>query len=157
MTEEGTAMTDYTTMTDAELQQILADVSVEVNRRALLVAIPDQIADLNADYLAAEGTAEGEPWRQPTGSHDAYPLDWIVTHNEGEWRSLVSGNVWEPGVSGWAVEGGGDWPMWVQPTGGHDAYQIGAQVTHLDIHWTSDVDANVWEPGVYGWTDTEEE
>ena len=43
-------------------------------------------------------------WVQPTGGHDAYPLDAIVMHNGQKWRSTVANNVWEPGVYGWAVE-----------------------------------------------------
>jgi len=44
-----------------------------------------------------------EPWVQPTGGHDAYALDAIVTHNGQVWRSTVANNVWEPGVYGWTV------------------------------------------------------
>lgn len=146
-------MTDYTALTDAELQAMEADVAAEIDRRYTLASAPNQMNELNAEYLSATGIEAGEEWRQPTGAHDAYPLDWVVMHNSGTWRSLVAGNVWEPGVSGWAVEGGGEWPMWVAPTGGHDAYASGSKVSHVDKHWTSDVDANVWEPGVFGWTE----
>lgn len=37
-----------------------------------------------------------DPWVQPTGSHDAYPLDALVTHNGQTWRSTHAANVWEP-------------------------------------------------------------
>lgn len=37
------------------------------------------------------------PWVQPTGAHDAYPVDIIVRHNDLCWKSLVAANVWEPG------------------------------------------------------------
>lgn len=47
----------------------------------------------------------GEPgeipeWVQPTGAHDAYAKGDLVRHNEKVWRSLVDGNVWEPGTAG---------------------------------------------------------
>ena len=43
-------------------------------------------------------------WVQPTGAHDAYPLNAEVTHNGQNWRNTGSNaNVWEPGVFGWIV------------------------------------------------------
>lgn len=42
-------------------------------------------------------------WVQPTGAHDAYAIDFIVTHNGHTWKSTVSTNVWEPGVYGWVM------------------------------------------------------
>lgn len=41
-------------------------------------------------------------WRQPAGAHDAYEKGYKVSHNEKHWISDVDGNVWEPGVYGWA-------------------------------------------------------
>jgi len=143
-------MTDYTTWTTEALQAEIALMNEELTRRYYLESIPEQMSDLNKQYLDSAGTVEGEEWVQPAGAHDAYPLDWVVTHNGSSWASLMDANVWEPGVSGWAPEGQGEWPMWVQPTGGHDAYAIGAKVSHTDKHWQSAVDANVWEPGTAG-------
>lgn len=40
-------------------------------------------------------------WAQPTGAHDAYPLNAMVRHNGKNWRSTVAANVWAPGVYGW--------------------------------------------------------
>jgi len=150
---------DWTTYTDEQLVEASAEIHTEQERRYTLLSTQAQINALNADYLAASGVETGEPWRQPTGAHDAYPLDWVVTHNGKTWISLVASNVWEPGVSGWReqTEPGNEWPDWVQPTGAHDAYPIGAQVTHAGLRWTSDLDANVWEPGVAGWTETASE
>lgn len=50
-----------------------------------------------------EKVGEGEipGWVQPTGAHDAYPINAVVSHNGGVWRSIVDANVWEPGVYGW--------------------------------------------------------
>ena len=45
-----------------------------------------------------------EPWVQPTGAQDAYPLGAQVTHNGQTWENNGSdANVWEPGVFGWVV------------------------------------------------------
>jgi hypothetical protein len=138
---------DWSSMTDEEIGAELDAGHAEQTKRRDLEAIPEQMDALNKAYLDREGTVEGEPWRQPAGSHDAYPLDWIVTHADKTWRSLVAGNVWEPGVSGWAEEvPEGQVPAWVQPTGAHDAYNEDDQVHHNGNLWTSLVDANVWEP-----------
>ena len=40
-------------------------------------------------------------WVQPTGAHDAYPLDAMVSYNGKNWRSTVAANVWAPGTYGW--------------------------------------------------------
>ena len=42
-------------------------------------------------------------WVAPTGAHDAYPLGFVVLHNEQVWVSVVADNVWEPGVYGWEL------------------------------------------------------
>lgn len=146
-------MTDWTTLPDEEFWAEYDAVIAESNRRTTLKEAPAKQNALNESTLSAEGVAAGDPWRQPTGAHDAYPLSWVVTHNNKTWGSLVIGNVWEPGVSGWLEQAGpgNEWPDWNQPTGAHDAYPIDAKVTHNLQHWTSTVDANVWEPGVYGW------
>lgn len=39
-------------------------------------------------------------WVQPD-STNAYDAGDKVTHNGKTWRSLIDGNVWEPGVYGW--------------------------------------------------------
>ena len=41
-------------------------------------------------------------WVQPIGAHDAYEAGSKVSHNEKKWVSEADGNVWEPGVYGWA-------------------------------------------------------
>lgn len=46
-----------------------------------------------------------QPWIQPVGPEDSYPLGWQVTHNGHLWTSDVDDNVWEPGVSQWTDEG----------------------------------------------------
>lgn len=144
---------NYTILTDSELQEIFHAATEETSRRNLITAALQREPILQTGYMVALGRADGEPYVAPTGAHDAYPQGWKVTHDGKTWVSLVDGNTWEPGVSGWreVVEEGGV-PMWVQPTGAHDAYKKGDQVTHKDGVWTSDSDGNVWEPGAYGWT-----
>lgn len=106
--------------------------------------------------LASEGLEEGEPWRSPSGYHDTYPLDWVVTHNGKQWRSRVMGNAWEPGVSGWEeILAEGEIPEWRQPHAGEE-YAPGAQVAHNGHLWTNvHTGPNGWEPGVPGsqWRD----
>ncbi len=42
-------------------------------------------------------------WRQPLGSEDGYAAGAKVSHNGKHWiNSHGDGNVWEPGVFGWA-------------------------------------------------------
>lgn len=146
---EGEIM-DLTSLTDSELLTLSDDVSFERLRRTRIT----QIDSLLETGLVDEGLTQGDPWRQPTGAHDAYPLGWIVSHNGKQWESTVAGNVWEPGVSGWREHTSDEWPEWVQPTGAHDSYALGAKVSHNDARWVSNISANVWEPGVSGWTES---
>ncbi len=90
------------------------------------------------------------PWQAPTGASDAYALGAMVTYNNKRWRSLIVGNVWEPGVSGWA-DVATDIPLWLQPTGAQNAYAEGAVVRYSGHLWRSLVAANVGVPGVANW------
>lgn len=103
-------------------------------------------------FVSDEPTPESfaDPWVQPQGAHDAYALGAIVSHSGARWRSLITANVWVPGVSGWA-NADSDIPAWIQPTGAHDAYSTDAIVRHNGDIWISLIDANVWAPGVSGW------
>ena len=53
--------------------------------------------------IAPDGSSAPPMWIQPTGAHDAYALGALVTHNNQVWRSIISANVWEPGVYGWVL------------------------------------------------------
>ena len=135
---------DYTQLTDSELQEIFHAATEETSRRNLITAALQREPILQTGYLAALGRADGEEY---------VALGWKVVHDGKTWVSLIDGNTWEPGVSGWreVIEEGGI-PAWVQPTGAHDAYKTGDQVSHNGDTWTSTVDGNVWEPSAYGWT-----
>lgn len=60
--------------------------------------------------LFGPARAKGDPWIQPTGAHDAYPLSALVRHNDQLWISLIANNVWEPGGVGtsglWSPQAG---------------------------------------------------
>lgn len=87
-------MTDYTVLSDAELQAIAEGVAAEITQRQRATTIDQLIRD----SIVHTGLVEGQPWRQPTGAHDAYPKGWTVTHNGKTYESLVVGNAWEPGT-----------------------------------------------------------
>lgn len=141
-------------MTDDDLENLRQDVVAEQHRREVLSRIPAQVQQLNEEFLGKSGVTPGAPWRQPTGAHDAYPLDWQVTHGGKTWASLTPANVWEPGVSGWReVVTEPAVPQWVAPTGAHDAYDTGDQVLFDGQVWQSVIDTNTWSPTEYpaGW------
>jgi hypothetical protein len=41
-------------------------------------------------------------WVQPLGAAGAYAKGAVVSHGGALWASDIDGNVWEPGVHGWA-------------------------------------------------------
>jgi len=100
--------------------------------------------------FAEQWKPDGTTYNDAGSTVSGYPLGAIVEHNKKQWRSQIEGNVWEPGVSGWA-DVNSDVPEWIQPTGSHNAYVIDAVVRHNDKLWKSLVSSNVWEPGVSGW------
>lgn len=144
---------------DEELVRYAAAIRAEQERRRVKATAEQQVADLNAAYLAASGVEPGQEWRQPTGAHDAYPQDWEVTHDGRTWVSTTPANVWQPGVSGWreVVEEDAAPPEWVAPSGAHDAYKTGDRVTFEGAVYESVIDSNVWSPTDYpqGWKRTQ--
>lgn len=115
----------------------------ELNQKAMVEATIE---------LSKSAHADGEPWVQPTGAHDAYALEAEVTHNNKTWTSLVPFNVWEPPTS-WREIVASGYPAWVQPTGGHDAYKIGDRVSFNGKNYESLINGNTWSPTDYpaGW------
>lgn len=146
---------DIRSVSDAELRQLKRMIDGELSRRETLATAEKRAADLNAEFLAAAGVADGDVWRQPTSAVDAYPKDWTVQHNDKTWVSLIAANVWEPGLSGWReiVDESAGAPEWVQPSGSHDAYQTGDTVTFEGAEYKSLIDGNTWSPAAYpqGW------
>jgi hypothetical protein len=137
---------DWQALSDEDLHEQAAAANTEVRRRSVLASVPEQMAALNARFLAAEGAEPGQPWRQPQGAHDAFPKGWIATHDGRTWVSLLDANVWEPPTNWREQTGPGQYRPWSPPTGAHDAYAAGDRVTHAGHLWQSLVDANVWEP-----------
>lgn len=140
--------------TDA-LHTAVQAIWAEINRRELIESAADQVEAIARSVLEAEGVKPGDEWRQPLGGHDSYPLGWTVTHDGKTWESLIAGNAFEPGVSGWReVVEEGDYPDFVQPTGAHDAYNMGEIVRFEGELFKSNMNGNVWSPADYpaGWT-----
>lgn len=52
-------------------------------------------------------TTAAPPWVQPTGGHDAYRINDLVTFGGKTWKCTAAdgggNNVWQPGVYGWTV------------------------------------------------------
>lgn len=92
---------DLTALTDAQLEQHHQDVLGEARRRRTLATAQAEIARRQAEYLAARDTAPdgaAPPFVAPTGVHDAYPLDYVVTGPDGRlYRSLIPANTATPG------------------------------------------------------------
>lgn len=148
-------MIDLSSITDDELSNLFHAVSEEQSRRITLQNVQEAISNLQKDYLVAAGREIGQPWVQPEGAHDVYPIGWVVTHMNKTWTSLTDNNAHAPGVSGWreeTPEGSGP-AEWVQPSGGHDAYKTGDLVTFQGRVYKSKINANVWSPTGYpqGW------
>jgi len=47
--------------------------------------------------------SDWEEWQQPQGAHDAWQKGARVTHNNQRWISIITDNVWPPGIYGWTM------------------------------------------------------
>ena len=145
---------DFTTYTAAELAVIVRDATAAYERRLTLESSQERMEEIAADYAAAIGRVDGDPWQAPQGAHDSYREGATVTHVGKTWVSLTDWNAHAPGVSGWREVTKGVAPAaWVQPTGAHDAYQTGDIVSFEGGVYRSTIDGNVWPPSAYlrGW------
>ena len=145
---------DFTAYTAAELAVIVRDATAAYERRLALESAQERMEELAADYAAAIGRVDGDPWQAPQGAHDSYHEGATATHDGKTWVSLTDWNAHAPGVSGWREVTEGDAPAaWVQPTGAHDAYQTGDIVSFEGRVYRSTIDGNVWSPSAYlrGW------
>lgn len=144
---------DLTQATDQELVDLNQAIFDEQSRRYVVTSTPATMAVMNKQYLDATGVEPGEEWVQPEGSHDSYPLGWIVTHEGKTWESLVANNVWQPPTNWREVVPEGQCPDWVQPIGAESAYNTGDCVKFEGKCYVSLIDANVWSPTDYpqGW------
>lgn len=152
---------DLTTKTPAELEQLGEEIKAELLRRQNATAVDREIGDVLAgarehDMIATP--AEGEQWRQPVTTADAYVAGDVVSHEGALWESTLNGNVWGPGVSGWRRRRKDGKPAaYHQPTGAHDAYRVGEEITFKGVVYRSVIDFNVWSPEAYpaGWKTVE--
>jgi hypothetical protein len=78
------------TLTDEELADLKAQISLEEQRRLRVERIPEQIKELNLQYL--EDTDDGE-WHEPTGLHNAYPKYYTVMYEGKIYKSIVDVNT----------------------------------------------------------------
>ena len=131
-----------------QAEQAQADAEAARARAELADAILDASAALMQD-----AHTDGQPWVQPTGAHNAYPIDITATHVGKTWESLTPANVWEPGESGWREKVAQGYPAWVQPTGAHDAYNKEDRVSFDGGNYESVIDGNTYSPSDYpaGW------
>ena len=148
---------DFTTLTDAEVYELLDAAYAESQRRAALRAAPAAIEEAVAAWREAAGRQDGDDYVEPTGYHDAYPLDAIVTRDGRRWRATRAGATSVPGGSpDWReIAEEGQILPWVQPHAG-SKYPDGAVVTHQGRTWRNDLGRpNGWRPGQPGasWTD----
>ena len=147
---------DFTTLTDAQVNELLAAAYAESQRRAALRAAPALIEQAAAEWREAAGRQDGDPYVEPTGYHNAYSFDALVTYEGKSYKATRDGAVGIPGQSPdwWQVSI--DQPAaWVQPHAGTE-YPVGAEGTHKGRLWRNDHTApNGWEPGAVGsrWTD----
>lgn len=98
---------DLTTFSDDELKSLSRHIEQECNRRRVIEEAPAQADNIATNYLEAVGLlavsdGDGKPpvavpeYKQPLGAHDAYPLGSFASQDGNVYRSLRSGNVWEP-------------------------------------------------------------
>lgn len=147
----------------AELDAQMAELWQYRSRLHLIATAAARADEAAAAVLEALGRADGRPWAQPAGAHDAYPLGREAVHAGRRWRSSIPANVWEPGALPglWADMGPADGstppptaPAWVEGV----AYSVGQLVTYGGITyrcilahtawpgtgWTPDVSASLW-------------
>lgn len=150
-----------------DLDNLEQRISRERDKRTAEESAMSSIDKVVKDLATVSGRdlSDFAHWVQPTGAHDSYPVQSIVAHGGKSWESLLSANVWEPGVSGWAEKAPEEHPPeepftpeWVQPTGAHDAYQIGDSVMFEGQMYTSTINNNTWSPTDHpdGWQLNEE-
>lgn len=112
-------------------------------------------------YREASGREEGGEYVPPTGYHNAYQLEEVVTYDGKLWRATRDGAIGVPGDSvDWVqVADEGEILPWVRPMAGTE-YKYGDIVTHKGSTWRNDYQGlNGWEPGTTGamWTNIDGE
>lgn len=92
-------------------------------------------------------------WTQPIGATDAYPLGARVLHGGYIYASLISNNVWEPGVAGsetlWSCENCPSPPGWAVGV----LYYVNDEVIYEDMLYRclqQHTSISVWYPSAPG-------
>lgn len=139
-----------------ELTGLRDRINTELTRRNAAAYIEEQVQHVyesardNGMITAPETGAECV---QPAGAHDAYVSGDVVDHAGRSWVSVMTPNVWEPGVTGWRQQdtnnsdGEAEPAPYQQPAGAHDAYNTGDLVTWNGATYRAKQDAVVWSPG----------
>jgi hypothetical protein len=89
---------NWTTLTDTDVSALKMQATLEEERRYRISVVQVKVDDLSTEYLKDVGRTKGASWVQPTGAHDAYPLNYIVVSGGKTWKSKISANVWAPGL-----------------------------------------------------------
>lgn len=84
-------MTDLTTLTDLDLDQLRVDVLNEQERRRTLAETPALVEQIAGKYAAAAAASAAEQFVQPTGAHDAYGPGRRIVWTDGHTYSNTSG------------------------------------------------------------------
>lgn len=142
---------------DEDITVGLSILYTESKRRESLITAQVRIEEAARQWREAAGRVEGDEYVQPTGYHNAYQYDAVVTYGGKKWKSTRNGANGIPGQSpDWVqVAEEGEILEWVQPHAGSE-YPVGAVVKHKGRLWRNDhVAVNGWEPGTVGsqWTD----
>lgn len=98
MTESASSKSaiDWKSLSDEEFEETLQAAFVEQSRRAILANAEREISELKTQYEKALGRSSGGEWVQPTGAHDTYDKDAVVTFNGHLRRSLIDNNFTQP-------------------------------------------------------------
>ena len=120
-------------LSDADLATLFSLVAGEQQARSAVANAQKSIEDIQTEVLNSSNRFSGQPWVQPQGAHDAYPLGWKVTHQNRVWKSLIAANTTEPGSDPrwWdditvTPPGGGGLTGWVAGK----AYAVNGLVVH---------------------------
>lgn len=168
MLYEITTLDDLSALADpaaalAELDAQLSDLWQYRARLHVVATAAARADEAAAVVLDAMGLLDGRPWIQPTGAHNAYPVDRECVHGGRRWRSNTPANVWEPGVLPglWTDLGPADGstpaptaPAWVEGvayvvdqlvTYGGVVYRCTlAHTAYVGSGWTPAVSASLW-------------
>lgn len=147
---------DLKVCTDYELDQLRHEVQIEQERRQTLATASGKAAEIVRAYQAAIGRQDGDPFVKPTGYHDAYSEDSVVSHEGKEWTATRDGANGTPGESPDWIEkvSEGEIPEWEQRHFGSE-YEVGALVQMDGVVYRNDLEVpNGYRPDAphSGWT-----